>query len=274
MVWNIDGKTSIYPIIGDPIVQVKSPAGMTEAFQARGANAICIPAHVVPDDFAGFTRALLTMRNVGGFIATIPHKFTTAEICRSLSRRSRILGAANVARRARDGGWHGDMLDGAAFLQAQRNAGAEPAGASALLIGAGGAGSAIACALLEPGIADLGICDSDEGRVTRLIDRLAQGGLAARARLHRAPADPEGYAMICNASPAGMRPDDPYPVRVDGLRADMVVGDVVTQPALTPLIAAARQKGCSTATGTQMYEVVQRLMLEFFLSDEGARRIT
>jgi shikimate 5-dehydrogenase len=60
----------------------------------------------------------------------------------------------SVIRRSPDGTWHGDMLDGLAFVKAQKDHGAQPEGARVLLVGAGGAGSAIAIALLEAGVAN------------------------------------------------------------------------------------------------------------------------
>ncbi|NHO33403.1 shikimate dehydrogenase family protein [Acetobacter fallax] len=266
MLWKIDGNTKIYPIVGDPVSQVKSPQGMSEGFRERGINALCIPAHVCPNDFPLFGQMLLSMQNVPGFIATIPHKFATHDLCRVLSPRADILGAANVARRLPDGGWYGDMLDGEAFLQALRNAGAKPEGASALLTGAGGAGSAIAYALLNAGVTELGIYDPDPERLENLIRRLEHGGMTAQAHV-RAVSSPDahGFSLVCNASPAGMKPDDPLPVPRESLQADMVVGDVITEPVVTPLIAAALEKGCHTATGIDMFHFVRDFMLDFFV---------
>ena len=82
-----------------------------------------------------------------------------------------MLGAVSVMRRNADGSWHGDMLDGLAFVKAQKDHGARPDGARVLLIGAGGAGSAIAIALLEAGVRELIIHDSDQARAAALIER-------------------------------------------------------------------------------------------------------
>ena len=71
--------------------------------------------------------------------------------------------------------------------------------------------------------------------------------------------------MVVNASPLGMRAGDPLPVDVARLAATTFVGDVVTIPPLTPLIEAARARGCPTVTGTQMFERVCDRMVEFLL---------
>ena len=82
----------------------------------------------------------------------------------------------SVIRRNPDGTWHGDMLDGLAFVKAQQDHGARAAGARALLVGAGGAGSAIAIALLAAGVSELVVHDADASRVAALLDLLAGPG--------------------------------------------------------------------------------------------------
>src|SRR3954469_6832760 len=109
--------------------------------------------------------------------------------CATVTERARFLGSANVARRGPDGGWHGDHVDGAAFVAAVRAAGGSPDGARApqggargagaalaraLRGGAGGAGGAIALALLEAGVAELALHAADAGRRDALVARLRE----------------------------------------------------------------------------------------------------
>ena len=70
---------------------------------------------------------------------------------------------------------------------------------------------------------------------------------------------------MVNATPAGMKTGDPFPLDVVKLTASMFVGCVITAPAITPLIAAARAKGCGTVTGTDMFNQVRSLMVDFLL---------
>ena len=107
----LSGETRIFVIIGHPIAQVKSPAGITRAFVERGINATLIPIHVLPEDVDGFIAALGPVLNVDGIVVTIPHKFAARQHCRTLSDRARLLESANVLRRGPDRAWHGDMLD-------------------------------------------------------------------------------------------------------------------------------------------------------------------
>lgn len=262
----LSGKTRIYAIVGDPIAQVKSPAGVTRSFHARGRDAICIPAHVSPDDLPLFLQAAERLQNFDGVIVTVPHKFASFGHCASASERAAFLGVANVMRRDGKGGWEGDMVDGLGFVGALRSNGCDPKGRRALLVGAGGAGSAIALALVEAGVVELAIHDPDAARRDRLIARL--NGLG-KARVFAGSADPAGFDLVANATPLGMKEGDPLPLDVTRLSPQAFVGCVITSPAVSPLIAAARELGCGTSTGSQMYLALQESMVDFLLFNEA-----
>ena len=125
----LSGETLVVPIVGDPIAQVKSPDGITRAFAARGRNAVVVPLQVAADDLDALVRGLGPSGSVGGIIATVPHKFGLAAHCATLTDRARFLGSVNVARRNADGSWHGDQVDGAAYVAAILAAGGDPAAA-------------------------------------------------------------------------------------------------------------------------------------------------
>jgi shikimate dehydrogenase len=165
-------------------------------------------------------------------------------------------------RRNADGTWHGDMLDGLAFVKAQEDEGAKPEGARVLLLGAGGAGSAIALALLDAGVRELIVHDVDEARSARLLELLAE---AAKGRLKAGPPDPTGCDMVCNATPMGMAAGDPLPIEARLLTSSMFVGDVIAGHGLTPFLRAAQNAGCKTANGDQMVDAVMEMMMDFML---------
>lgn len=262
MTETLDGATRLFPIIGDPIRFVKSPQQLTRGFSARGHNALCLPMQVANDDLKVVMRALTLTGNVDGLLITMPHKQSAFAYCTSSSETARLLGAVSVMRRNADGTWHGDMLDGRAFVKAQTDHGARVKGGRALLIGAGAAGSAIAVALLAAGISELIIHDADESRSAWLAGRLGESG---RRRVRVGPADPTGCTLVFNATPMGLADEDPLPVRRDLLDASMFVGDVIAGQGITRLLAAAQSAGCKTANGVQMVDAVQEMMLDFLL---------
>jgi shikimate dehydrogenase len=258
----LSGATRLFPIIGDPIRYVESPMRLTRTFGARGYSGICVPMQVPADDLDIVMAGLRAARNVDGILVTMPHKFTAFAHCATSSERAKMLGVVSVIRRNPDETWHGDMLDGLAFVKAQKDHGARPGRARVLLVGAGGAGSAIAIALLEAGVRELVIHDADASRVATLLDLLSDVG---RGRVSAGPPDPTGCDLVCNASPMGMQDDDPLPVDAALLSSSMFVGDVIAGHGVTPFLGAARAAGCKTANGDHMVEAAQDLMVDFML---------
>lgn len=260
------GATRLYVIIGDPIAQVRSPAGVSAAFAARGHDGILMPVQVAPADVPDFLSVATRLRNLDGIVVTIPHKFACYQACASATERAHVLRTVNLMRRRADGGWHGDMVDGLGFVGAARAKGIEPKGMRALLVGAGGAGSAIALALVEAGVRELAIHDSAAERRDALIGRLNALG---KAPVRVGTSDPAGFDFVANATPAGMKEGDPLPVDVARLAPHSYCGCVITKPEVPPFIAAARKAGCVTGIGTDMYEQHQGIMVDFLLHRDG-----
>jgi shikimate dehydrogenase len=260
------GATRVIFIVGDPIAQVKSPLGVTEALRERMADSIVVPAQVKRADIDAFFALAERMPNVDGIIVTVPHKFDAARLCAHVSARARSIGAANVVRRGADGRWEADMCDGEGYVAGLRQAGCEPAAKRALLVGAGGAGSAIAHALVDAGVSALALHESDAARREALAAKLRAYGPVAPTV---GSTDPSGFDLVINATPMGMQPGDPLPVDVTKLSKATFVGDVVTMPPVPPLIEAARALGCGTMTGAGMFEAVRDRLVTFYL--EAAR---
>ncbi|VIO71554.1 Shikimate dehydrogenase (NADP(+)) [Bradyrhizobium ivorense] len=268
MIEQYSGATRLVVILGDPIAQVKAPGGLTREFERRSTDAVVVPMQVRPADIKSVLSAIDRIANIDGIIATIPHKFALAEHCTGLSDRSAFLGVANVARREADG-WSGDMLDGEAFVDAILSAGCRLTGEPGLLVGAGGAGSAIGLSLLDRGIGRLAISDIDAGRREALMSKLDR---RYGDKIVEGSSDPRGYSLVVNATPLGMSTDDPLPLDSSGLSPTIFVGDVITKPEVTPLLQRARELGCNTQTGVGMFESSVSLMADFFAPSIGASR--
>ncbi|WP_420122772.1 shikimate dehydrogenase family protein [Nakamurella sp.] len=260
----LSGETLVVPIVGDPIAQVKSPDGITRAFAARGRPAVVVPLQITGEHLDALIAGLLPSGSIAGVIATVPHKFGLTPHCATLTDRAAFLGSVNVARRNPDGTLHGDQVDGAAYVAAVIANGGDPRGARVLQIGAGGAGTAIALALLEAGAAYLALHDADPARRDALITRLRE---RFGNRVGAGSDDPTGFDLVAHATPMGMRPGDPLPVDVARLSPSTFVADVVTRPAVPPLIEAARALGCGTSTGSDMFAAVSELITDFLVAD-------
>lgn len=257
----LNGETMLYPIIGDPIRFVKSPQRLTEKLAERGHNGVCVPMLVPDGRLTDLLRGLAPVSNVRGLLVTMPHKRAMFGHCSTASETSKLLGVVSIVRRNEDGSWHGEMLDGLSFVEAQKKAGAKIEGARVLQIGAGAAGSAIAAALLDAGARELVVHDVDAAKAKALVQLLAHRGC-----VNAGPPDPSGFGMVINTTPLGMHPNDPLPISPDLLTKSMFVGDVVAGHGETPLLMAARSAGCKTADGSQMVDAGMDLMVVFLLT--------
>jgi shikimate dehydrogenase len=259
----IDGQTRLYGIVGDPIFQVKSPGGITAQFAARGANAILVPMHVRPDGFDAFMAAMRGLLNLEGLVLTIPHKMSVVKHLDQMTDRVRFLGAANVIRRvAPGGGWTGDVTDGLGMVNALRASGFDLRRKRALLVGAGGAGSAIALSLIEEGVAELAIHDALAARRDSLVSRLKEKG----ANVCVGSPDPSGFDLAINATPTGAKADDPLPIEAEKLTSGTFAADVITAPVRTRFLEVAAARGCRTQVGTAMFAGQVDLVAEYLLA--------
>lgn len=249
----IRGTTRVVAIIGSPVSQVKSPENFNAAFAETGADVAMIAMDIKPEAVTDFLSLVRRWDNLDGFVVTIPHKQAVAAGIDVVSERAALLGAANVVRREADGTLRGDMVDGLGFVAAARANGFDPAGRRALIVGSGGAGSAIAHALCEGGVARLVLSDVDTARAQRLAGQLGQSFAATDVTVS-AGAD-VGFDLVVNATPLGMKSGDPLPVGGDFLGKlpdSALVADVVTSPEVTPFLEAAQARGLKIQTGPQM----------------------
>jgi shikimate dehydrogenase len=258
MLPRLSGETRIHLIVGDPVAQAKSPAGLTRVFAERGVDAVCIPMQVAVADFDAFMAAVKRVQNIDGIVVTVPHKFAATRHCDMLSERARLLTAVNAMRREPDGRWSGDMTDGVALVAALRADGFAPKGRRALVVGAGGAGSAVVLALAQAG-ARVAVHDIDAARRDELRKRLAAWEVAVGG------ADPAGCGLVVNATPLGMAPGDPLPVDTARIEPGALVADLVTKPAVTPLLDAARGRGAQILTGEGMFAPQAGILADFLL---------
>jgi shikimate dehydrogenase len=263
----IDGATRLYAIVGDPIAQVRSPTVFTEAFAARGANAILFPAQIAPERFETVFPALMALGNLDGLLVTVPFKARAVPYASRLGATAQCIGALNALRREADGTWTGDMFDGAGFVRAAERKGQRIAERRVALFGAGGAGSAIACALAEAGVASIGIIDPQAGRAQALVDRLRPA--FPRCRFDVATVKPPAADMVVNASTIGMRADDGMPADLGALAPDTLVGDVIIAEAPTAILRHAQQCGCAWVNGRDMHAGQADAIVGFF---DPARR--
>ncbi|WP_230532379.1 shikimate dehydrogenase family protein [Microvirga roseola] len=257
----VTGRTKVWAILADPIHHVKTPQALNAHMRERGVDGVLIPAHVGADDLAGLVSGLKAMRNLGGFIVTVPHKTAMVDLCDEVSEPARAIGAVNTVRRNADGRLVGEMLDGAGFVAGLRQGGIEPNGKSVYLAGAGGAANAIAFALAEAGVSSLIIANRTRSKGEDLKQRLEQRYPSVPVEI--GTPDPSGHDIVVNATSLGLREGDPLPLDASRLSPNQVVAEIIMQPETTALLAAAKERGCRTHPGRPMLSCQLDLMADF-----------
>ncbi len=263
----LSGETRIFPIVGDPIAQVRSPKFLTEIMDSKGINGIVPPLQVKSENIEQFFSTIRQTQNIDGLVVTLPHKTAALNFCDQVTDRAAIIGSVNITRRLSDGRFVGDNTDGEAYVTAVRNCGGDPEGKRVLQIGVGGAGSAVAYEFAAQGAAELHLFDLDLERLDLTVSKL---NAQFPGRVFKVPSnDPTGMDIVANVTPVGMRESDPTPVPADKLTADMFYADAITKPAITALGAAARALGCKASAGADMFDA-QALKLVEFMTDVEA----
>ena len=114
----VTGTTAIVGIIGNPIVQVKSPGAMNRYFADNALNTVLVPMEIAPDAIPGFIAMMRRWTNCKGIIVTVPYKQVVALLLDDLTPRAARFSTVNVFRRDADGTLTGEMFDGVGFVAA------------------------------------------------------------------------------------------------------------------------------------------------------------
>ena len=258
----ISGHTRVIAHLGVPTESFKAPMIYNPYFRAKGIDAVVVPMGCEIEDFPTFLPMIARLRNFAGALITMPHKVRVVPLLDEVSTAVRICGACNAVRRAPDGRLIGDMFDGEGFTRGVIRKGRAVAGASVLVVGTGGVGSAIAASLAAAGAARLALYDIDAASVDRLATSLRDAYPVLS--VSTGSNDPAGFDILVNATPLGMEQGDPMPMPVDRLNPETFVGEVVMKSEETAFLAAAGARGCLTQIGTDMLFEQIPAYLEFF----------
>jgi shikimate dehydrogenase len=244
-------------LIGSGIQASRTPAMHEREGAAQG---VAYVYRIIDLDTLGLTAAalpeLLTAARRFGFAGlniTHPCKQAVIPLLDDLSADARALGAVNTVVFGRDGRAVGHNTDWSGFAEAFRRSLADAARKRVVQFGAGGAGAAVAHALLTLGVEELSLVDTDRGRSERLAQdlcgRFGKGRARAADETARAVRAADG---IVNTTPLGMAKYPGMPLARELLRPQLWVADIVYLPLETELLASARAIGCRSMGGGGM----------------------
>lgn len=248
-------RAELVACLGQPVDE--NPTGVMQeaAFQALGLNWRYLTIEVTP---GGLKDAIAGVRAFGmrGINLTIPHKVAVIEHLDELTLEAQAIGAVNTVRREGDR-LIGENTDGKGFLRGVRmDAGLDPKGKRAVVLGAGGAARAIVTELALAGCAEIVVVNrSVERGQTMAADLAAKTGASIRFQPWTGIyAVPSGVDLLVNATSIGLFPDVDAtpPVDLTGAPEGMLVSDAVFNPPETGLLRLARQRGLRVLDGLSM----------------------
>jgi shikimate dehydrogenase len=257
----VTGRTRLYGVIADPIAQVRACEVFNPRFAALSVDAVLVPFHVPPGELARAMDGFRALANLGGVLVTIPHKEALLDQVDEIGPHAQLVGAANIFRRESDGRLTAENFDGLGFVAGLRAHGHAPEGMRVLLVGAGGAGKAIACALADAKVGELVIANRTPAKAERLAERV-------RAAYPQVPIkaghiDPAGFDVVVNATSLGLQAGDPLPLPIEAVAVGTIVADIIMKPERTALLAAAEARGCIAHYGRHMLDEQVPLMARF-----------
>ncbi len=258
----ISGHTRFIAHLGYPTTTFKAPMVYNPYFESIGLDAIVVPMGVEAETYPALLRPLLAARNIIGALITMPLKVATIGLVDEVSPTAQIAGSANAVKRLVDGRLAADMFDGEGFVGGVRRHGRAIESASVLVVGCGGVGSAIAGSFAKAGAGRLALFDVNTVSAQALAGRLAAHYPALAVTV--GANDPVGFDIVVNATPLGMREDDPLPFDPARLDPATFVGEVVMKAEHTKLLRAALARGCAVQVGTDMLFEQIPAYLDFF----------
>lgn len=188
-----------------------------------------------------------------GFCITVPHKIAAIPSLDGVDDDVRVIGAANYVT-FEDGRMIGHNNDGKGVVKAIQKL-TPIAGKRVAMLGAGGAGRAMAVEIARAGAAHMTVItrrESQGSEVANLVHR-ATGVPAEQLDWKGSIALPMGTQIVLNATHLGAAPElEPVPVDWRSVAGDTTVVDVITNPRITPFLETARGKGCAVVDGVEM----------------------
>jgi len=263
----IDGRTRVIPHLACPAAHLQTPQRFNARACGQGLNAVVVPWEIAPQNLSSAVASLRAVSTVPGMIVTIPHKEAAADLCDELVGVAADLRVVNVIRKTVEGRLIGAAFDGVGFVAGLLAEGVDPAGRSVLLLGAGGAATAVADALAGCGTARLVIANRTHDKAERLAALVARRNPDTSVTVGEAHAT--GFDLVVNATSVGLDGDPRIPLDHKTIAAGTIVAEVIMKPAITPLLAAAAERGARLHSGHHMLDAQIDLFIAFILGESA-----
>jgi len=245
---HITGSTRLIGLFGYPVKHTVSPSMHNAAFRALGLDFVYLPFSVHPKNLK-YALKSLHMLNFLGVNVTVPYKQAVMKYLDKITKDAQFIGAVNTIL-VKNNRLIGYNTDGAGFIKSLAEYSIK--GKTMFLLGAGGAGYAVAIQSAVSGLKRIFIADVEKKRADRLVKRVPRAkaktvgiGNSMKDMLQKAD-------IIVNATPIGLNPKDPISIPAEWIPKERLVYDLVYNPAKTKLLKAAESIGCKTMNGSGM----------------------
>ena len=254
----ISGHTGLLALLGSPVGHSGSPAMYNYSFEKLGLDYVYVAFDVKEDQVPDALKAMRTF-NMRGCNVTMPCKNKVAQCVDELSPAAKIIGAVNTIVNDH-GHLTGHITDGIGFVRNLKEHGVDVKGKKMVVLGAGGAATAIQVQCALDGAESISIFNPKDpffARAESTAEKLSKEtpdckvsvfNLEDEAKLKEEVANAD---ILVNATLAGMKPHEELTLIKDKsmFRPDLVVADVVYNPAETRMVKEAKEAGCKLAIG-------------------------
>ncbi|MFZ6007268.1 MAG: shikimate dehydrogenase [Nitrospirota bacterium] len=247
---NISGKTKVTGLFGYPVEHSLSPAMHNAAFEHLNLDYCYVTFSVRPDLLGDAVKAIRAL-SLSGVNVTVPHKENVMPFLDEISEEASFIGAVNTIKND-NGKLTGYNTDGKGFMQSLSEAGIDVKNKKIFIAGAGGASRATGYYLCREASA-VYLYDVDTRRADALkghLNKLEGNVSLAGANDIKDKDFFSGVDIVINATPLGLKADDPMPVDISLIDKNHVVCDLIYKE--TPLLREASKKGCKTMDGLGM----------------------
>lgn len=261
---NINGKTKLIALIGDPVEKAKTPELMNQLLADKGlfGEYVAIGFQVSQENLKEVIDGIRKIHNFVGAIITMPHKQHILSLIDSYEHEVKFINACNVIHRNLDASLHGYNYDGIGFVAGLKRKGYVFKDKRCVLMGAGGAASAIAYALLIERCQEINILNRSSERAEELKHNLEAKFKNVTIKINEKI--DEQFDLLINATPLGMKETDPLPTSEDVVKKAKLVAECIVTVEKTKLLSLA-EKHTQIHLGKAMLEGQLGLMLDLFV---------
>lgn len=246
-------RSELVGLFGDPVDENPTVVTIEAGFQALGLDYRYNTMRVKAEDLETAVKALKALGYKGTHI-TIPHKVEVLKYLDHVAPDAAVMGAVNTIY-VKNGETYGENTDGKGFLMTLKEGGVELEGRKAVVLGAGGAARAITVELANAGVSAILVVNRNPDRGNTLVDLLNEktGTKAEYVPWDHTYEIPGDADLLVQATNIGLYPDTGRPdIDYDSLRPELVVCDIIPNPAITGFLLRAQEKGCRTFNGLDM----------------------